>query len=633
MKKVMILCAVIMALCFFAVGCQEDTQPQEPLTLSLSENIKAAQMGKNYALKDLFVEQEGVQYSFQVSYVDALSGEENEIPISEKLKFMQEYPADVKVTITAVRGQERVSKEISIPVVYDADIIDCLLSTGGKAGYADPGVTKALCFDTSYLKHSSSKTSLAITFTGAAEDGVTILDLCHYSMIPYYSARVWNDAVVSFWVFNPMQEDIELRLKIKDGNAKININWNSPSNTQVQYAKAGEWTQVFFSLKQYGVDGLLYMDEDLTRNDILEVQAQYQAAEPCNLYIDCLDVIPAYQLADVLPDVEIPAQPIDLLQKCKVTVSSLGSNGSYQTVKTSTNGSEDAFRIAASAKAGYPMIKLKFRSVTDISGYDFLRFDVKATNASPWTGIYLKYLDKNGKEQSATYYADFKEGSWRSVNIPLHMFTDADLTRVTAIHLCVNFSDGFREGAENELLFDNVYLTTLEASAPSNQPALMEDDDLISGPFQWNGTGGILEGRNGIIKVSEDENGKSRSNSALVFWANTTSGYPRASFFFDAPQDWSDVTEMYIDTRMENAYGWVSIDLITFDEDGMIDYIQYTFDAINSAWNTHVIPIQWFDTAELPLIYGIRLTCNLDGYFVSGTVSKVYIDNLYIERE
>ena len=82
---------------------------------------------------------------------------------------------------------------------------------------------------------------------------------------------------------------------------------------------------------------------------------------------------------------------------------------------------------------------------------------------------------------------------------------------------------------------------------------------------------------------------------------------------------------------MDNHYGSDFMTIV--DEDGMIDYIQYTFDAINSAWNTHVIPIQWFDTAELPLIYGIRLTCNLDGYFVSGTVSKVYIDNLYIERE
>lgn len=633
MKRSFLFIALLFTLCIFAIGCQKEEQLQEPLTLALAANVEPAQMGKNYDLRDLYTEEEGVQYSFKVSYFDPISDAQTDIPVTEKLKFKQEYPADVNVQITAIRGGETVTKEVTVPVAFDADIVDCLLVTGGKAGYADPGVSKVLCFDNTYLKQETSETSLAVTFTSGADEGVTVLDLCHYSLTPYYSARIWNDAVVTFWVYNPMPNDIEFRLKVKDANAKINISWDSAANTQVQFAKAGEWTQVFFSLKQYGVDGILYMDEDLTRDDILELQAQYQGTEACTMYIDGVDVVPAYQLAGSLSDIEIPAEPIDLLEKCKLTVSSLGSNGSYQTTKTATNGSEDAFRIAASAQAGYPMIKLKFPSVTDISHYDFLRFDVKATNASPWTGVYLKYLDKSGKEQSATYYADFKTGSWRSINIPLNMFTDADLTRVTAIHLCVNFSDGFREGAENEILFDNVYLTTLEASVPTNQPAVMEDDDLISGPFQWSGTGGVLEGRNGIIKVSEDGNGNSRSNSALVFWANTTSGYPRASFFFDSPQDWSDVTEMYIDTRMENAYGWVSIDLITYDEDGMIDYIQYTFDAINSAWNTHVIPIQWFDTANLPLIYGIRLTCNLDGAFVSGAVSKVYIDNLYIVRE
>lgn len=633
MRKIILLCGFLLLLVAFVfAGCHQE--PAEPLSLTLLSDTAVCEMGKKFDLTKLHIIEEDVNYSYSASYLDPATGQTVEIAISESGKIQQDFPADVHIAISASRGEETVTETADIAVTYEADAVDRLLTSGGKAGYADPGVCKWLSFDPAFFRQEGGTSSIKVSMEQGKEPaGKTVLDLCHYSLTPYYTARIWNDALVTFWVYNPDEKPIEFRLNIFDANAKINIGWNSEANDQVQWAQPGQWTQLFFSLKKYGVDGILYMDEDLTRNDILEVQAKATEDRSCEFYVDGVDIIPAYKVSDLFPEAELPAQPLDMLAECKMHISSLGKHGSYEVTSKGTNKSEDTFRFWTAEKTGYPMLKLSFTSATDITEYDFLRLDVKAVSASPWLGVYLEYADASGKTQTSAYYADFRTDVWKSVNIPLSQFQDADLTKVKSIKFCVNFDDGFVADKLNEVYLDNVFLTALEASVPMNTPAIQEDDDLISGPFQWSGTGGIKEDRNGIIKVSEDGNGNCRSNSALMFWANTTSGYPRASFFFDEPQDWSRVTEMYVDTRMENAYGWVSIELITYDEAGMIQYIQYSFDAINSAWNTHVIPIQWFDRAELPLIYGIRLTCNLDGNFVSGTVSKVYIDNLYILEE
>ena len=633
MKKKMLLCGflLLLAVLVFA-GCHQE--PAQPLTLTLFNSSAECEIGEKFDLSRLHFSEEGVSYSYSASYVDPATMLTVELPLSESNMIRQDFPADVHVVISAFRGEEVATETVDITITYEADAVDRFLVSGGKAGYSDPGVYKWLSFDPAFLRQEGGTTSVKVCMEqGADPEGKTVLDLCHYSLTPYYTARTWGDSVVAFWVYNPSEKPIEFRLNLLDANAKINIGWNSEANDQVQWAQPGQWTQLLFSLKKFGVTGILYMDEDLTRNDILEVQAKAAVEGPCEFYIDGADIIPAHMLSDAYPGASTPPQPLDMLAECKIHVSSLGKHGLYEVTSKGTNKSEDTFRFWTSEKTGYPMLKLSFTRATDITEYDFLRLDVKAVSASPWLGVYLEYADASGKTQTSAYYADFKTDVWKSVNIPLSQFHGADLSKVKSIKFCVNFDDGFVPDKLNEVYLDNIFLTTLEASVPMNKPAIKEDDDLISGPFQWSGTSGIKEDRNGIIKVSEDGNGNCRSNSALMFWANTTSGYPRASFFFDKPQDWSKVTEMYVDTRMENAYGWVSIELITYDEDGMIQYIQYTFDAINSAWNTHVIPIQWFDRAELPLIYGIRLTCNLDGNFVSGTVSKVYVDNLYILEE
>ena len=70
----------------------------------------------------------------------------------------------------------------------------------------------------------------------------------------------------------------------------------------------------------------------------------------------------------------------------------------------------------------------------------------------------------------------------------------------------------------------------------------------------------------GICKVATDETGTKKSNSTVLFWANTPVGYPTANFVFEDEQDWSDYSVLTFETHQINAHYWMQFTIVYLDE-------------------------------------------------------------------
>ena len=321
--------------------------------------------------------------------------------------------------------------------------------------------------------------------------------------------------------------------------------------------------------------------------------------------------------------------PDDLFASGIFTTEGMKSGNGYDVVTDVTNQSADAITLWAKDKAGWPKVGISFPTPVDISAYTNLNIDVKkALSGSKWVGLYLDYLDADGKRQRAAVGTDFTSDDWESISIPLAKFAKADLTKVMGIMVCANFDDGFVSGVENRFWYDNLSLAVVEPPpTPENPIAVEEDDDLISGTYTATA---VVQGCSGAIKVAADDLGQSTGNSMLLMWANTPSGWPKAIFLFDAVQDWSNVEYLTLDTKILNTHPWVSVELINQLEDGTFTYSKGgAFDTAAGTWNTKQIAISSFTGVDITKVCGIRINVNLQEELVEGELAQVYVDNVY----
>ena len=322
--------------------------------------------------------------------------------------------------------------------------------------------------------------------------------------------------------------------------------------------------------------------------------------------------------------------PEDLFASGIFTTEGIKSGNGYAVVSDVTKDSADAVTLWATKKAGWPKAGVSFPTPVDISEYTNLNVDVKKSiPGAKWVGVYLDYIDADGNRQRAAVGTDFNSDDWHTLSIPLAKFAKADLTKIMGVMVCANFDDGFVEGSTNQFWFDNLSLSVVEPPpTPENPPAVEEDDDLISGSFTATAA---VEGCNGTIKVAADDQGQSASNSMLLVWANTPSGWPRTTFLFDTVQDWSNMDYLTLDTKILNAHPWVSVELINQSEDGTLSYSKGgAFDTSAGVWNTKQIAMSAFTGVDIGKVCGIRINVNLQEQMTEGTLAQVYIDNVYV---
>lgn len=641
MKKLTaLLCVLAIFLSAALTGCggnsnAETTVDPDAPTVQIKKYIPEAFVGESYELSSVYVEEKGVDYSFDASYVDPASGETMELVV-KRGKFTPKVEADIHVTITAEDKGKSSTADVVIPINIPADVMDSLLASGGAAGAADDGVVKTVTHDPSFFKMESSLSALQVTFTNPekANDGTQLLELSHYSLMAYYAARVWPNAAVTFWVFNPMDRDVELKLEsFNEYTADSNF-WDSTDNTQVQVAKAGEWTYIAFSLYQMGIENVLFTDEKKVHTSQLSVLARYAGEGECTVYIDGVDIVDAATVEGLQTGyVDIPAPEgdfSDLLSTCQLV--NLTESASLSVSKNG-NGSPDSVCFGASEYVGYPAFRVNFPQETDISGFNYLKFDMYAESCYPWASVAIYYIDENGEEQRAGKSFDTYRETWRTIYLNFDYLSDVDLTRVTGFGFSISVGDHMVENTFNCVYFDNFMLYEYQNPQPVIAAPTVEDHDLISGPMCPANT---IPGINGVCKLATDETGEAKSNSKLVFWTNTASGYPcvDATFMFETEQDWSNQSIFSFDSHMDGAHYLLMFTLITLDESGNTEYLNWRTDTVLTHWMTNSAPLSWFKTEngsspDFSRVIGLKIAVDL-AVNVTSEVGHIYLDNVTV---
>lgn len=131
-------------------------------------------------------------------------------------------------------------------------------------------IENALCYykeekdvnlDEQYIK-SGANTSIVVTWNDKEYKDKDrfqyFATLLGDEITDYYSVSDWNDAVLSFWVYNPTDYEIEFNPIWSHDGAKLKL--KSDPRT-VKIAAPNAWTEIKYSLRYFGMTENFYYNE------------------------------------------------------------------------------------------------------------------------------------------------------------------------------------------------------------------------------------------------------------------------------------------------------------------------------------------------------------------------------------
>ncbi len=310
-RSLFLICLVFLLL-FSIAGCKtQDEAENGSLKINTVPIMPYAYLNEQFDLREVIDMEDGVEYSAEVCYIKMIIDTEtkeyttqtNMLQV-EDLCFTPTEMEENVVTITAKRGKETVSKVIYIATTIRAEPLDNLYSSNGKLGTTDPGITKSVNIDPMYLKGEGSTTSLHVTFNSVDPHawGNSFMDLSAPEAQEYFTDKTWENAIVTFWVYNPNELAIEFQFYLKDNIAGVTKDWNTADGPHKQIALPGQWTQIFFSLRKLGVTTRLTKNQYTT--DTLKLKFRYEGynteeSYTMDFYMDGLDVVDASMYPEI----------------------------------------------------------------------------------------------------------------------------------------------------------------------------------------------------------------------------------------------------------------------------------------------------------------------------------------------
>ena len=250
--------------------------------------------------------------------------------------------------------------------------------------------------------------------------------------------------------------------------------------------------------------------------------------------------------------------------------------------------------------------------------------------------VSIRYLDENGQEQKTGTGYDFYREQWKTIYVNLSYLSDADLSRVVGFDLAIYTDKGFANGKPISMYFDNMALYEYPGDEPQMSPALVEDNDIISGVFYTQNT---KPNTSGVCKVAFDETGEQISNSTLLFWANNACGYPNvtATFPYEQEQDWSEYDLLTLEAHQYHGHYLMIMDILYLDENGKQKTLSWRHDTVFTHWQTVNAPLEWFQTEDgesakpehLKRVVGFRIAVDLAAN-VTAEVAHIYFDNVVL---
>lgn len=256
-KNLLVLVFAVLGM-FWLLGCDSSLNLKAEFKNEIENAV--AYVGDTFDLEEYIEKQPGVDYSIKVVYLDADQGFLEVEVETDGLKFTPTVKEDVFVTLTACKGKKCAeSEEVRISVDIKIDAGDYVVHTT----WADDTLTKIYNYNPEYLLEGSY-TSVHISHFGAENNNPDRYQLFNSVVAGIFdenfSVTDWSNAVIEFWVYNPMEEDIEINLSLFHKAAQLSLDEN-PELAKI--AKAGEWTHIMFPLAYYGMVENFHFDSEL----------------------------------------------------------------------------------------------------------------------------------------------------------------------------------------------------------------------------------------------------------------------------------------------------------------------------------------------------------------------------------
>ena len=265
------------------VGCSrnnDDNDASAELAIVEIKPLAVIEPYKEFDMNNVFVQDDGVSYSFEGFYSTTKGSFKDIVFNGSKFKISADDAEIANITITAEKGDQTVSKELSLTVDGKLDVVD----NGYIQLWKEDYVAKSANYNPAYVKDGNS--SIKVTCNGyytvegsqfanllghlATVDG-GIYDTDYFSI--YQKANqedAWKDAVMTYWVYYSGapkgHEDVKLEIGYRFAH---NTYEQLPKNAQrdfdftgasIKECNLGEWTQIAIRLKDVYKTTPLFLD-------------------------------------------------------------------------------------------------------------------------------------------------------------------------------------------------------------------------------------------------------------------------------------------------------------------------------------------------------------------------------------
>lgn len=289
-KSIIILSVMLAAIIAAGACCLLFLGKKETNTVRFADVIPDAVLGEEYDFEPYFEKEEKTTYAMTAEYMgDDFEWHTLEV---DGFKFTQNVLADVHVIITATKGSLTYKGETNVGVKTTPDDMDQWMVNiwGGE------GIKKTLNYDETYFSVKDSRSSVKVDYMGTAIKGsaISVFPLTDWPNNERLSVQDWENAVLTFDVFNTSEKDMTFGFLIS--HHELGINTNFGTNTQY-VAKPNEWTKIAISLRSFGITQKPIFDADFELSDYIVVQMTYdgatedESAYVFGLYADNIDIV------------------------------------------------------------------------------------------------------------------------------------------------------------------------------------------------------------------------------------------------------------------------------------------------------------------------------------------------------
>ena len=441
-------------------------------------------LGEKCYLTDIIYAQRGVSYTAVAYYGEGETKED--IPVGEDLSFVPTKKGeDVNVVITATKGEESVSTAvISLEILGEEDEKDLKL----KWSYWYSTFNKSINIDPSFVKVGTS--SVKVDYSGVRPGNYYTLGVFDGGYFARCDVSNWENAVISFWVYNDSDAILEVAVDIvhhKSGNDLVNM--------LVAEIPARSWKQVNFSLRVLGITSEFFYNpeyayrygsstEEYLSLDRMTLKSHYKGLSDWvrhdeTFYIDDFNVYD-YD-SELFPDVETRTQDeimadegLDkdaylgdtIVPAASAVSSSFKADSVYTQVKF---GAANIPQKPETSETDLSMVQFNSKYAPENTSYTVNGIAFKFENAfnerltqgtvdytkstavmefwlytkpSVETEVMRMYLlDENADVSKRSNVAKIDQAGWTKVRLPLSDFATAITAKDFTLYLCYSYDN------------------------------------------------------------------------------------------------------------------------------------------------------------------------------------------------